>query len=151
LDFFLKSGRAVVLPAYKGTYERTGKITSADWWPDEKHSYAYTGLLVAAVQDLARCIDYLETRPDFDTQKIAFFGLSSGASLGTIIPAVEPRIKANILLLGGLSIGYEQKAAQAINYISHVTVPTLMLNGFFDRDFPLETAVWPTFNLLGTP
>jgi len=78
LDFFLKSGRAVVLPAYKGTYERTGDMGGA--WPDEEHRYAYTGYLVTWVKDLARCLDYLETRPkEFDPQKIAFFGFSWGA------------------------------------------------------------------------
>jgi serine/threonine protein kinase/class 3 adenylate cyclase/dienelactone hydrolase len=152
LDFFLRSGRAVVLPAYKGTYERTGKMTAADWWPDEEHRYAYTGYLVAYVKDLARCLDYLETRPEeFDLQKIASFGFSWGAELGLIIPAVEPRIKANILFLGGFSDGHAQPEAQAINYISHITVPTLMLNGRLDMNFPLETAVRPALNLFGTP
>jgi hypothetical protein len=44
-----------------------------------------------------------------------------------------------------------QPEAQAINYISHITVPTLMLNGRLDLNFALETAVRPTYNLLGTP
>jgi dienelactone hydrolase len=127
-------------------------MTGADWWPDEKHSYAYTRHLVAYVQDLARCLDYLQTRPEeFDLHKIASFGFSWGAELGLIIPAVEPRIQANILYLGGFSEMHAREEAQAINYISHITVPTLMLNGRFDMNFPLETAVRPAYNLLGTP
>ena len=32
--------------------------------------------------DLGRSIDYLETRPDFDTQQVAFYGISFGAADG---------------------------------------------------------------------
>jgi dienelactone hydrolase len=151
LDFFLKSGRAVVRPVYKGTYERTGDMNWDKCSPAEEYRYAYTGYLVTWVKDLSRCIDYLQTRHEFDPQKIAFFGFSWGAELGTIIPAVEPRIKANILCLGGFRDTSAELEAQAINYISHITVPTLMLNGRFDMTFPVETAVRPAYNLLGTP
>jgi len=97
-------------------------------------------------------VDYLETRPDFDRQKIAFFGFSWGGAMGMIIPAVEPRIKANILFLGGFDDGnVVQPEAQGLNYISRIKIPTLMLNGKYDMFLPLETAVRPAFNLLGTP
>ena len=151
LDYFVRNGRAVVSPVYKGAYERTGDMTFAKRAPTEEYRYAYTGFLAKWVKDFRRCVDYLETRPDFDRQKIAFFGFSWGGIMGTIIPAVEPRIKANMLVLGGLPDYRAQPEAQGLNYISRIKVPTLMLNGKYDMIFPLETAVQPAFNLLGTP
>jgi pimeloyl-ACP methyl ester carboxylesterase len=38
-----------------------------------------------------------------------------------------------------------------INFLSRVTVPTLMLNGRYDFFFPIETSQIPMFRLLGTP
>jgi eukaryotic-like serine/threonine-protein kinase len=135
-----------VYPVYRGTYERKGEMTDSAVGP-----YAYTENLVKWVKDFRRCVDYVETRPDFDRQRIAFFGCSWGGILGTIIPAVEPRIKASILYLGGFVDNGAQPEAQGLNYISRIKVPTLMLNGRYDMVFPLETAVRPVFNLLGTP
>ena len=38
-----------------------------------------------------------------------------------------------------------------INYLSRVTIPTLMLGGEYDTISPVETAIIPMYNLLGTP
>jgi eukaryotic-like serine/threonine-protein kinase len=152
LDYLVKNGRAVVWPIYKGTYERTGDMTIAKHGPSEDYRHAYTEYLAKWVKDFRRSVDYLETRPDFDREKIAFLGLSWGGIIGTIIPAVEPRIKANILVLGGFNYtSAAQPEAQGLNYVSRIKVPTLMLNGKYDMRFPLEATVRPAFNLLGTP
>jgi DNA-binding winged helix-turn-helix (wHTH) protein/dienelactone hydrolase len=150
-DFFVKNGRAVVYPIYKGTHERTGDMIEAKEIPTEEYRYTYTEWLIKWVKDFRRCLDYLETRPDFDHERITFFGYSWGGVMGTIIPAVEPRIKANILHLGGFDRGAAQPEALGVNYISRIRVPTLMLNGKYDVFFPLEANVRPAFNLLGTP
>jgi pimeloyl-ACP methyl ester carboxylesterase len=72
--------------------------------------------------------------------------------MGTIIPAVEDRIKLSILLRGGLG---KRKGlppeTDGINYITHIKIPVLMLNGKYDFIFPYETTVKPMFDLLGTP
>jgi len=151
LDFLVRNGRAVLFPVYMGTFERTGDMTGAKLGPDPEYSYAYTEFLTKWVKDFRRCLDYLETRPELDREKIAYFGYSWGGYLGLIIPAIEPRIKANILHLGGLGGSAAQPEAQGLNYISRVKVPTLMLNGKYDMQFPLETAVRPALKLLGTP
>jgi len=144
LDFLVKNGRAVAFPVYKGTYERRGDIAESELGP-----YTRAENLVKRVKDFRRCVDYLETRPDFDTQRIAFFGFSWGGTMGMIIPAVEPRLKANILFVGGLQGHEEQPEAQPLNYVSRVNVPTLMLNGKYDMTFPIETTVRPAFDVLG--
>ena len=51
-------------------------------------------------KDLGRTIDYLETRKDLNLEKLAYYGLSTGAYLGNIFPAVESRIRIAVLLGG---------------------------------------------------
>ena len=41
--------------------------------------------------------------------------------------------------------------ADAINYITRIKVPTLMLNGKYDNYFELENNIKPFFNFLGIP
>ncbi|MEE8423494.1 MAG: hypothetical protein V3S49_03050, partial [Thermodesulfobacteriota bacterium] len=78
-------------------------------------------------------------------------GLSWGGGWpGVIIPAMEERLKASVLLAGGLkSTGRPEVHMR--NYITRVKVPTLMLNGNYDTFFPYETSIKPMFDLLGTP
>jgi len=39
----------------------------------------------------------------------------------------------------------------SVNYAPRVRIPTLMLNGRYDFETPVETAQRPLFDLLGTP
>jgi dienelactone hydrolase len=145
--FILKSGRAILYPVYKGTFERRedalGPIHGG------ANSHLYTEFLIQLVKDFKKCLDYLETRQDIDSSKFAFFGMSWGAQLGAIIPAVEERIKASILVLGGLEPGGFPEA-NSINYVTRVKTPTLMLNGRYETTFIYEIHVKPMFDLLGT-
>ena len=102
-------------------------------------------------KDLARAIDYVESREDLDDSRIAYLGVSWGGQLGGILPAVEKRIRAVILYVAGFSFQRPLPEADAINYVSRVTQPTLMLNGELDFYFPKETSQRPMFEMLGTP
>lgn len=53
------------------------------------------------VKDCSRSIDYLETRPEIDPTRVAYYGVSWGGGLGGIIPAVEKRVKVGVLLVAG--------------------------------------------------
>jgi len=53
------------------------------------------------VHDTRRLIDYLQTRPDVDPQRIYLIGASYGAITGTTVVAREPRIRAAVLVVGG--------------------------------------------------
>lgn len=146
LSFVVKNGRAALYPVYKGTMERNFK--RPDLWVD---SYLQTEYRIQLVKDFKRCIDYLETRQDIDSQKLAYYGMSwGGAWPGIIIPAVEERLKASILLPGGLG-DTGRPEVHPINYVSRVKIPTLMLNGRYDTAFPYETSSKPLYDLLGTP
>ncbi len=76
--------------------------------------------------------------------------MSWGGLYGEIIPAVENRLKASVLISGGLVIRGLPEVSE-INYITRVKIPTLMLNGKYDMILPYDKAIKPTYDLLGTP
>jgi len=146
LDGLLRSGRAVIYPVYKGTYERGDGMESdvasaSNTWRDH---------VVMWVKDASRAIDYIQTRPELDHDKIAYYGYSWGAELGAIVPAVEPRIKAVILALGGLDFQRSLPEVDTINFISRVKQPVLMLNGRYDFFFPVDSTQEPFYQMLGS-
>jgi dienelactone hydrolase len=100
------------------------------------------------IKDLRRSIDYLETRTDIDTSKLAFYGMSWGGFTGTIIPALEERLAANILVAGGLGRMISRPESNTINYVTRIRIPTLMLNGKYDNN--IDGQIRPAFKLLGT-
>jgi predicted esterase len=136
-----------MVPIYKGTYERR------DGLPFDLHPPAFfRDHATAWAKDLGRSIDYLETRKDIDATKVAYFGFSAGASQGLILPTVEKRIKVAILSSGGfqLTVKYLPEA-DPFNFVPHLTIPVLMINGRYDASFPLESSSRPLFSFLGTP
>ena len=146
ISFIMKNGRAVLYPVYKGTMERNFEIPRP--WAK---SHRQAEFRIQVVKDFKRCVDYLETRRDIDSTKLVYYGVSWGGEWpAQIIPAVENRIKASIVLSGGLrDTGLPE--VHPINYVTRVKTPTLMLNGRYDSWFHYETSIKPLFDLLGTP
>jgi dienelactone hydrolase len=108
--------------------------------------------IIAWAKDLGRSLDYLETRRDIDSKKVAYFGFSVGGSQGALQPAIEKRIKAAILWSGGLQPTIRNlPESDSFNFARHVTIPVLMLNGRYDDTFPVESSQRPLFQFLGTP
>ncbi len=147
IDFFVKSGRAVMLPIFKGTYERRDSMTRSI----PNSSVQYRDHVVMWAKDVRRSMDYLATRADIDTARFAYFGVSWGGRIGGLVPAVEPRFKAVILFIAGLRMQPARPEADPFNFLQHITVPVLMLNGKYDYYFPTETAQKPFFRMLATP
>jgi dienelactone hydrolase len=56
---------------------------------------------VMGVVELRRAVDYLQSLPQVDDERIGFVGYSAGARSGAILAGVEPRIKAFVLMSGG--------------------------------------------------
>ncbi len=151
LSFLVKNGRAVLFPVYKGYFERGNEALARIFWSWEI-SHQWSELLIQQVKDLGRCIDYLETRSDIDSGKLAFVGLSNGAMLGPVILAVEERFEASVLLGGGLGVRLRfRPEVDPLNFITRMKTPTLMLNGKYDAGEPAETSQKPMFDLMGTP
>jgi len=142
----VKSGRALIYPIYQGTYERS---------PGFNHDYpmysnSQREFVICLYRDLARSIDYLETRNEIDVNRLAYVGVSWGASMGALLPAIENRIKVNILWTGGFQHEKAYPEVDIFNFTPRITIPTLMLNGKYDYIFPVELSQIPLYNLLGT-
>jgi dienelactone hydrolase/predicted Ser/Thr protein kinase len=143
MEYIIKSGRAVVLPVYAGTLERGPT-------PFPTPPALARDLTIQSFKDVARSIDYLETRADIDTSRLGYYGLSYGSLEGMIVLAAEPRFKAAVLM----SLGSTPKQSAEVdmwNYAPRVRLPVLILNGRDDSLFPLESSQVPLFNALGTP
>lgn len=147
IDFILKSGRALVLPIYKGTHERRDDLHS----DLQEETVFYKDHVIMWGKEFCRTVDYLETRSDIQSDKIGYLGFSWGGFMGGIIPAVERRIKVIVINVGGMEMNRAFPEVDQLNYLPRVTQPVLMLNGKHDMFFPLETSQKPMYNLLGTP
>jgi dienelactone hydrolase len=154
LSPFLKAGRAVLYPVYKGTHERNeGK---PDYYQKLHLSgdptQEYADYQVTVVRDVRRSLDYLASRPDIDGRRVAYEGFSWGGSVAPMVLAVEKRFAAAIIVLGGLDeVDRPRPEVDLPNYAPRVRLPVLMLNGRYDLVFPLESSARPLFERLGTP
>lgn len=61
----------------------------------------FRDLLRARVIDTRRALDWALRRSEIDTDRVALIGFSHGALVGSLIAAVDPRIKAAALVLAG--------------------------------------------------
>jgi predicted Ser/Thr protein kinase len=142
VDFIVRSGRALIFPVYKGTYERGVALSG----PNSVRDVA-----IARVKDFRRVVEYVVTRSDLDADKLGYYGVSMGAFQGIAINALEPRIKATAFLGGGLARGKLAPEIDLMNFVPRMTAPTLVINGSNDFQAPLETASRPLFKLLPMP
>lgn len=143
LEGYLRDGRAVVYPVYLGTFER--KL------PDSGGPVSWRNLLVRQVKDLRRTLDYLETRPDFDSDRLVLHGISYGGFRAPYALAVEDRFRAAILISAGMSGREFAPEVRLQDYLPRIRVPVLLVSGRHDFNFPLESSQKPFFELLGSP
>jgi formylglycine-generating enzyme required for sulfatase activity/predicted Ser/Thr protein kinase/dienelactone hydrolase len=146
-DFIIKSGRAVALPVFKGTFDRKTEIDDSTANP----SLLYRDHVIMWIKDFSRSVDYLQTRTDLSLDRLALVGLSWGGRMGSIIPAIDDRVKVEVLIIGGFSMQRSQPEVDQINFASRVKVPVLMLNGRYDFFFPIDASQKPMFETLATP
>jgi hypothetical protein len=133
-SYLVKDGRAVVYPILKGTFERGGHVDRV------VETSMYHCVLEA--KDIFRSLDYLETRPDIQKDRIGYLGFSWGALAGPFVCAVEKRIKVQVLLGGGI---YDR---DLLGFVHRCTTPTQMVNGRADGYAESQA---PMFRNLGTP
>ena len=99
-QLYAKAGVAVLLSDPLGEEERDpeGRIgTRAHDRISEQAQQLGRPVLGKMVWDLMRGIDYLETRPEIDAQKIGVAGHSLGAIVSAYIAAIDERIRLSIL------------------------------------------------------
>ena len=141
-DFLMQTGRAVFVPVFKGTFERRP--------PPDAGPNALRDVDIQYAKDLFQSIDYLQSRPDVDRNRIGYYGISSGAYHGVFALAQEPRVKAAVLAGAGLITFPKPPELELHNFAPRVRTPVMMLNGRLDFAYPLEESQKPLFRLLGT-
>ena len=136
-----------MLPIYEGSF---GRFTGVLGLSGEAYLRAFREHMVQWREDLGRTIDYLETRPEIDAERVAYFGTSFGGSTALPLLVLEDRLDTAILRSGGLPYRALPPEGDTIHFVPRITLPVLMLNGAYDYIFPLETRQRPMFEKLGT-
>ena len=141
-DYLVQSGRAVMYPIYKETYERK-TVGTFPWTLD---------IATEQFKDLSRSVDYLATRSDIDSTRLAYVGVSMGAAEGVnYVTQIQDKFRAMILLDGGFFLGKFPPGVDPVNFAPRLKIPALMINGRYDFTFPVKESQEPLFKMLGTP
>ena len=140
--YLIRTGRAVLYPVYKGTYERR---------PAEHGPNVARETNVQFVKDIFQSVTFLESRSEIDKHRIAYKGYSLGAWIGVMALALEPRFKTGVLICGGLLSEPSDGELEQLNFAPRVHMPILMVGGRDDFIRPPDVSQRPLFELLGTP
>jgi eukaryotic-like serine/threonine-protein kinase len=144
-DYVVQSGRAVLYPVYKGTYERQTKLDIPD-------TSTVIEQFTQHFQDVGRSMDYLATRSDIDNDKLAYLGVSMGSAEGIIYASLlQDRLRTAIFLDGGYFLYHPPVGADQADFAPRLKKPVLMVNGRYDYVFSVDKAQIPLFQMLGTP
>ena len=134
LTILTSNGYAVLAPDHFFFGERRSEDTSEsdyNFGPYSKRDW-----MVQTVVDLRRGIDYLQQRPAIDPQRIAVFGGSLGGWIGSVLAAVEPRIKTTVLTVPATDFATEQTAPGMIvnssNFFPRITSPLMVVMALQD-------------------
>ena len=116
-------------------------ISTAETPPDARQRFA---------REVGRAVDYLQSRPDVDGEQRGYYGLSWGAVIAPVPLALDSRFKVATLVSGGLFWAPLRPDADPANFLPHVRVPVLMVNGQYDWFFAPQSRR-TFFELLGSP
>ena len=129
-------------------------------WP--LFTYRDVEIKIQLINDLQRAVDILEERPEVDPDRLGYFGVSWGGSMGGLLAAVEDRIKAYVLVVGdgglvehtadpgedGLNIHFSDKWAaymwptEPLHFVGRAAPAALLFqNGIYDQHVPPHDAL----------
>ena len=146
----IKGGRAVLVAVLNGMIERqepTGFVRPPP------QSVRFRDLMVLHATELRLAMDYLETRNDIDTKKLAYVGMSWGAGSRLVFAAVDPRFRSVVLIGAGIDERVQPTLPEAanFNFAPYIRPPKLMINGRHDEEHPWVSRALPLWNLLRQP
>ena len=98
-------------------------------------------------------LDYITTRAEIDTSRVAYIGFSWGAGSRLVLAAIDDRFSAVILVGAGSDERIQPTLPEAanLNFAPYITVPKLVVNGRQDEEHPWLTRALPLWNLLTEP
>ena len=79
--------------------------------------------LTLNIWDMKCCVDYVQTRPEIDPERIGMMGLSQGGTMTTFATAAEPRIRAADIM--GYVNPWERFGIQRANFCGSQIVPQI--------------------------
>lgn len=93
---------------YHGDREQPGKNTYSLDLVENRYALAQT------IIDYRRALDFLETIPEVDPQRIGLLGASMGGILGALLAGVDERVKVAIIVAGGGGWGEIVRQSQIV-------------------------------------
>ncbi|MEW6202443.1 MAG: alpha/beta fold hydrolase [bacterium] len=107
LDIVSSAGYACL--ALDAEYHGERSVTGKDLY--SKLGYSSRDGIIQTVLDFRRAVDILEMRPEIDPARIGYIGASMGGVFGGVIAAVDQRIRAATLVVGGADWAYLARAS----------------------------------------
>jgi len=147
LSYVTIDGRTLVMPEYRGSFTRYPGAHRAFWLENS----GFEDWLVSWHNELARTLDYLESEPDRFGEQFVYMGISYGAAAALALLALEERLAAAVLVIGGVSVRIPMDVNDSINYLPRTDLPVLYMAANLDPLFPVETGQKPFLRLIGTP
>ncbi|MGD8822929.1 MAG: prolyl oligopeptidase family serine peptidase [Anaerolineales bacterium] len=144
-------------------YSRPGGWRSSEYmgatWP--YYTAQDLDVKIQTIIDMRRAIDLLIARPDVDSERLAYYGVSYGATMGGLLSGVEDRLAAYVLQVGdgglvehtsnpgpdGLPIHFSSGWAELmwptepLHFIGLSSAPILFMNGLQDVNVPPADAL----------
>jgi formylglycine-generating enzyme required for sulfatase activity len=143
LDFVVRNGRAVAMPAPTGTFEKLLPLRPG--WD----THTGRNLAIEQIREFRRATDYLQTRSDIESDNLGYAGFSWGGRVGAMVLAVDDRFKVGVLNQAGINAG-DHPDINVVNFLPRVNTPVLHFSGRYDTDFRFESSSKPFFDRLGT-
>jgi dienelactone hydrolase len=104
MDSFARAfaGYGAVTIMITSPYRRPGGWVHTQYmgntWP--MFTYRDLEIKIQTILDLRRAVEILEERAEIDPDRLAYFGVSWGGSMGGLLAGVEHRLKAYVLVVG---------------------------------------------------
>jgi len=147
LKHLLDEGYAIIHPMYYNTFNREKTIRT--FWASDSNDYK--DAIIKIGQDYKRTLDYIESRNDFNFDNMSYFGYSWGSTTSNYLLAIDDRIKAAVICVGGLMLQKSKKEVEAHYYVRRIKTPILHIIGKEDGIFGYEENYKPWKKLIGTP
>jgi formylglycine-generating enzyme required for sulfatase activity len=146
----IRAGRAVFAIVFDGMIGREHPPGHERPRPS---SVGFRDQMVLHATELRLGLDYLATRPDVDTTRLAYVGLSWGAGSRLVLAGVDDRFRSVVLIGGGIDERLQPTLPEAsnVNFAAHIRPPKLLLNGRNDEEHTWLARALPLWNLLREP